>query len=362
MAGTARLCSPSPWLPGGPWHEPPGPALLLPRPRGAGTRSLPEPRAASRVACAPASQRSRSEGAASDGDGGVKQPWGPAERGWSRAGDVGGFSHAPPELRRSCWGRFAARPHGTLRPWGARLGHEVWGLQPAGVGAHLLRQDAGPDRGHNAGKRRAVSRDRDIPHLESPRLGKSRDPAPPAPSAPSALWRGCSGDGSSSGSSWPSTCPQRAGRSPAPCTCLARGVLPAAACPRAAGTRRSWLCRASGSAQPTQARLQAGRLRARPASSCWVAGASRAALHPGAGGQAHPVITPQSSCRRCPGREGVAGPGQSRPARPGGDRDGKKLSPAACEPPPRTAAPGAPRWSRHAAGSRRGRAQQLLGT
>lgn len=114
---------------------------------------------------------------------------------------------------------------------------------------------------------------------------------------------------------------------PSSCTCLARGALPAAACPRAAGTRRSWLGRAGVGWERGPLSLHrcgragCGSKAPRPAGPVLLGGRSLPRRsQPGAGG--HTPSLPHSSCRRCPGREGTAGP-----ARPGGDGDGTKPSP-----------------------------------
>lgn len=131
--------------------------------------------------------------------------------------------------------------------------------------------------------------------------------------------------------------PQRAPSAPgapASCTCLARGALPAAACPRAAGTRRSWLGRAGagwerGPLSPHRCgRAGCGSKAPRPAGPVLLGGRSLPRRsQPGAGG--HTPSLPHSSCRRCPGREGTAGP-----ARPGGDGEGRKPSPTRAWPSP----------------------------
>lgn len=138
-------------------------------------------------------------------------------------------------------------------------------LQPArahiGVRAHLPGQDMGPDGGHNVGKRRGASRDRDIPQQRA--RPRSRHTQKPQHSLAGGECGASSGH-APTGAAWPeaSRCPASPHRVllhlPGPGGGRDR---PAAACPRGAGTRRSWSGRQRGPLSPHRCGRAGGRQR-----------------------------------------------------------------------------------------------------
>lgn len=150
------------------------------------------------------------------------------------------------------------------------------------------------------------------------------------------------------------------------------GALPAAACPRAAGTRRSWLGRAGvgwerGPLSPHRCgRAGCGSKAPRPAGPVLLGGRSLPRRSQPRGGRAHPVITPQQL---------PALPGQRGDGRAGTARWGPGLPEAIAHPllaiscasggvcaPSLLGHPRAPSMPPTRGGGSRGQTQQLLRT
>lgn len=246
--------------------------MLQSCPRGAGRLSSCIPWDRDRGGCSMASPRFP------NWNGGVRQPWGLADHGRSRWGDVGcttptslTVQHALVHILRphpfpsrggggrparpACCGRrwlfprHARNPHDPAGPFHnpsrrqpVPLGYPGWdtrrggrsrlGSGPEPICRDRMRGRTGDTmRGSDEGRagtgtsRRGVGRP--VPaHPESSRPGMSGVTAPPAPRlsrAPRPCPGGCGGDEGGSGSSRSPASPHHAGHSPAPCTCLAPG-------------------------------------------------------------------------------------------------------------------------------------------